>query len=353
VTPERDASEECINIAPPSPLLPRLSRGPRKKHPLPIVEIPSPRKRKSTGGATGERPAKRVRTPLSKTEGNSNRATATPTPKAKSQASTAKGKEKAAELETPLRLEPIPQTQTPVSTTKSKPTPSRSARKPVGSLGSSVKTPLPTPTKPPLPNFDDAFLDESTPTLSRETFLANEALRRQREARNFVFEGDVNAVRATRSGRVVVPLPREEEGSGDEDDVEGRDEYGVAQEEETAIVGNGEVPLDLEVERLNVIPDVIFRSNPPTPSKPKTQKAVEIAPLPTGARRHVLNILSTLTCRDISTNPAPFVDEETNEALQGLVSLLRGTVERGEGNSGLIVGARGVGKTRVSFGWDT
>ena len=43
----------------------------------------------------------------------------------------------------------------------------------------------------------------------------------------------------------------------------------------------------------------------------------------------------------------PFDAEDENGTLKGLVNVLRGTVCRGEGNSALLVGPRGCGKTRV------
>lgn len=83
---------------------------------------------------------------------------------------------------------------------------------------------------------------------------------------------------------------------------------------------------------------------PETPTKP-----APLVSLPVSARPQVLQILSTLTSQNIAIDPPAFIDEEKNEALQGLVNLLKGTVERGEGNSALVIGARGVGKTRVSL----
>jgi origin recognition complex subunit 4 len=73
----------------------------------------------------------------------------------------------------------------------------------------------------------------------------------------------------------------------------------------------------------------------------------DITPLPSAAQPHVRRILETLTGRE--AEPAPLPDEAGNDTLQGIVSLLRGTVERGEGNSALVTGPRGAGKTRVSL----
>ncbi|ORY31628.1 origin recognition complex subunit 4 C-terminus-domain-containing protein, partial [Naematelia encephala] len=162
---------------------------------------------------------------------------------------------------------------------------------------------------------------------SRETFLANEALKRQREARNFVFKGDADAPTLTRSGRVISKAQE------DDEDVEG-DEYGPLPDQSVAEVDDGVTFVRRDDVHIAL----------PVAKEKQTPKLVS---LPEGARPHVLEILSTLNSRHIATNPPPFVDEEKNEALQGLLNLLKGTVERGEGNSALILGARGVGKTRT------
>lgn len=203
----------------------------------------------------------------------------------------------------------------------------------------------------PLPSFDDAFGGDDTPagkdsSISRETFLANEALRRQREARNFVFEGDAQAPRLTRSGRIVKQRKTLALGEADEDGedvgIHEDDLYGSAQpapeEEDTLQAADG--VLDTRAETT--------LSTAAVPSRDVPMVSEEIQPLPAAARSHVLDILATLTGVSAGINPPPFHDEDTNEALQGLVNLLRGTVERGEGNSALVVGPRGSGKTRVS-----
>jgi origin recognition complex subunit 4 len=194
-----------------------------------------------------------------------------------------------------------------------------------------------TPTKR---KAQDVF-DESSPlsgaVISRETFLANEALKRQREARNFKFKGDANAPRQTRSGRVVVDVNGTEEvdefGNDDERlEIEGNVEDAHVYVEEEGGVNertNGDHGAETEVEY--------------------NQTSPAISPLSAFARQHVTDILATITSQNISSNPAPVVNEEQNEALQGLLKLLQGTVERGEGNSALLTGPRGVGKTRVSL----
>ena len=175
-------------------------------------------------------------------------------------------------------------------------------------------------------------LADVSPATIRATFLANEALRRQREARKFVYRGDAAAPKLTRSGKVV----GETKVGGEE-----VDEYGGGVETEEDDLG------------ITLIPDEsLAQPSPrlfPTKHPDRHKNAESVVPLPPSARPHVLRILSTLTAQNITSDPPPFVDEEKNEALQGLLNLLKGTVERGEGNSALVVGARGVGKTRVGL----
>lgn len=244
-------------------------------------------------------------------------------------------------------------TKTPTRTPRATTTPSkgdddapgRSSKRVAASLAAARSAPRKKP-RTSLPSFDEEVFgtppsaSTSTPTskstkdaISSEVFRANERLRRQREARNFKFEGDANAPRTTRSGRVV-GKPTYGRGDDEESRHDGEDEYGgvveaAEEREEDEVEEEAEAGVRLDVTGTTV------RSSTPT-----------VAPLPVNARPHVLRILATLTGSE--GEPAPFDNEEDNEALQGLVSLLRGTVERGEGNSALITGPRGVGKTRVS-----
>lgn len=226
--------------------------------------------------------------------------------------------------------------RTPVTETPTKssgapsPSPRRSAKRVSESLAAAVTPAHPqkrmrTEDSPsqPLPSFDDDVFGPS-PTISREAFRANEARRRAREARNFKFDGDANAPRQTRSGRVIVEVEVDEYGGGEDED----DELEVEEVAE-------EIVVEEEPQRVT-----------PTPPVEEAKDARAIDPLLPKARVHVQHILQTLTGRE--PEPAPFVDEESNDALQGIVSLLQGTVERGEGNSALVTGPRGVGKTRVS-----
>ncbi|KAL7424594.1 origin recognition complex subunit 4 [Cryptotrichosporon argae] len=181
----------------------------------------------------------------------------------------------------------------------------------------------------PLPSFDDdVFGSPAAPgVISDAAFRANEALRRQREARNFVFQGDASAPKLTRSGRVIGTTESEREdayGAADRDGHVDGDETGDGDE---TFVAREEV-----VERRQE------RVERPVPT------AQAVKPLLNAARPLVLRMLSTLTGQPTAE---PILDEDKSEALAGLVGLLKGTVERGEGNSALLTGARGVGKSRT------
>ena len=199
--------------------------------------------------------------------------------------------------------------------------------------------PIRTPTKR---KAEDVF-DESSPikspivNISRDAFLANEALKRQREARNFKYKGDAHAPRQTRSGRVVGESKDED---GDVNvDADADDEFGGEVdflEPGVEVEGEEAVPDDEVIEDDGRYrPGVVIEEIPPD------------FHLSEAARQHLTGVLSTLTSQQVSSDPAPFQEEEKNEALQGLLKLLQGTVDRGEGNSALVTGPRGVGKTRV------
>ena len=174
--------------------------------------------------------------------------------------------------------------------------------------------------------------------ISRDTFLVNEAMKRQREARNFVYEGDVEAPKLTRSGKVVGKAVREESEV---------DEYGDVKRDKDE---DEEMEVEVEDDQLEVLEDrlIVDPVGKDMEAKQVNMSDQGMLPLPPSARAHMINILSTLTSQSTSIHPPPFANEESNEPLHGLLNILRGTVERGEGNSALVVGARGVGKTRVS-----
>jgi origin recognition complex subunit 4 len=276
---------------------------------------------------------------------------------------------------TPAKPNAPSRTRTPLSKAPlNKPTPARTKATPgkteeVITLGSSTKTTLPTPSRsrsratsnakpltsgkstgkakgkeqevsirtPSKRKVDDVFDDSpiNSPNITRDAFLANEALKRQREARNFKYKGDAHAPRQTRSGRVVG-----ETKDGDED---AEDEFGAGDEILEAGVEEGDNG-ELLDDETGVLEDD-GRYDPVPPSL--EESATPLYTLSEVARQHLTKVLSTLTSHHISDDPAPFEDEDKNDALQGLVKLLQGTVDRGEGNSALVTGPRGVGKTRV------
>ena len=197
-------------------------------------------------------------------------------------------------------------------------------------------------------NFDETFgIRRSTAKADeeslRETFLANEKLRKQREARNFEYEGDANAPKLTRSGKIV----------GGELDLDEDEDMEEPQEEDLQIgedfaMDGMDLPMSMQsVDRSDMEANPVYIDTLPMPEETRRDDS-QIEPLLPEAKGYVLDILDTLTGRQTSLNPPSFPEEEKNEALNGIVNLLRGTVERGEGNSALLVGARGVGKSRVS-----
>lgn len=311
-------------------------------------------------------PKRAGRTPLAKNT-SSNRGTPVP-------AASVDGKTKKGDKATPESKGRTPAKPTPGSTRKGlasgvgKPLPTQSA-----SVRKRARVQSPTKEKgakkdkaknaDPVFDFDDTFAPEPSPaTISRETFLANEKLRKQREARNFTFEGDANAPKLTRSGRVIgeveievqpeeeEPEEQEEQEEQEEPEREAQEVLEVAENHAEAVLGdraNGvEVstgPEVMSVDEQEVLRDRTRRISPvPEPI------ARHMEPLSAGARVLMLDVLGTLSGRGVAYDPPPFAHEDKNEALNGVLHLLKGTVERGEGNSALLVGARGVGKTRVS-----
>lgn len=171
--------------------------------------------------------------------------------------------------------------------------------------------------------------------ISTEVFRANERLKKQREARNFTYEGEANAPRMMRSGRALAKVNKDK-GEDDED----MDEYGPRLEEENPLAPQAPIIPDIPVESLLITP-----SEHLLPSKQEPSSLPII--IPAFQRTYLQAMLNILTSQNISTNPPPFEDEEHNETLQGILNLMKGTVERGEGNSAIVVGPRGSGKTRT------
>lgn len=183
---------------------------------------------------------------------------------------------------------------------------------------------------------EDAFeLDSKT---SRAKFLENERRRKANQARNFVYTGDAGEARKLRSGKAVAQEMDDEVELELEEPVDLPVEGGGGMAEDAVI--------DLGVDIDYSLPEELDVQDAPIPST--TSLGIELT---TTASPYVLDrlndILENLSAPP-SRTPRPFANEgPENEALTSLTNLLRGTVERGEGNSCLVVGSKGSGKTRV------
>ncbi|WVR09616.1 hypothetical protein IAU60_006688 [Kwoniella sp. DSM 27419] len=300
----------------------------------PVVEIPTPRKKQKKEGGSALTTPQKPKTPGTGAARVASRTS--PTPNGKGQSG-------------PLPVARLDGTVTPTK----KATPGRPTQKVKGTptlaagLADGLPTPSPaqsrkrprteTPSVAKTLTFDDEVFEAPSRSLesaeiTRQAFLANEALRRQREARNFEYKGEVDAPKLTRSGRII----RDDSVAISADTTDDLDEYGGVPEENDPLGPQAAIIPDVEV--------TVGDSDLPGVSPDEVEVQFE---LPPQARPFLKTILSTLTSRDVADNPPPFVHEDKNEALHGLVNLLKGTVERGEGNSALVVGPRGVGKTRT------
>ena len=183
---------------------------------------------------------------------------------------------------------------------------------------------------------DDAF--ELDSKLSRAKFLENERRQKLNRARNFVFTGDANEGRKLRNGKAVMVEPEDEISIDDDEDIG------------TAGAGDKEpddgTEIDLGVEIDYTIPeDFVVQDQPLEP--PAIASTTTDQAVPPFVQERLNTILSNLSAPP-SWNPTPFQTEgPENEALNSLVNLLSGTIERGEGNSCLVVGSKGSGKSRV------
>ncbi|WRT70018.1 uncharacterized protein IL334_007011 [Kwoniella shivajii] len=363
--PENDEMGDCIIVSNTSPKLAagRNSQAsnsnsnststststftPTKSRVQPVVEIVTPRKRKKMDNENGSTPAKR--TPTTAIKGSKTPSRASPTPN---------GKVKA----TPLSSR-IPHQISTTPSRKSTPTnhASNSRIKGTPTLASNLSKQLPTPSpilngssrkKPRISSPDIAktltFDDEifETPLsgsgsgsmkddVSRLTFLANEAMKRQREARNFIYNGEASAPKLTRSGRVVG-----QDVTGTES--EELDEYGGKQDDISINPMGVQAPLIPDIEVRTEMDQDIRMDNETEQGQINTGITIPIS-----VKSYLKHVLGTITSHNINRNPPPFAEESKNEPLTGLINLLKGTVERGEGNSALVVGPRGVGKTRT------
>lgn len=205
-----------------------------------------------------------------------------------------------------------------------------------------------------------------TSAQSRDAFLRNERWQRDKEARNFNFEGDVNEGRRLRSGKAVASTGTSDIGDDeDEGTVEDQDEadesgyggegkHGQADptgEADAVFVADNDYlshltyDADMPVEtQKSALADASVQERPiledGEPSSPM------LTPF---AKRVLRTVISNLAgCDSYSTSGPMTPEEEKDDSLRHLVNLLTGTVDRGEGNSCLVLGAKGSGKTRVS-----
>lgn len=198
---------------------------------------------------------------------------------------------------------------------------------------------------------EDAFeLDSKT---SRAKFLENERRRKLNGARNFVFTGDANEARRTRSGKAAVAVEAEVEDEEIMDDPVGKEMAVDGEQTGDAAAfedrtGDENMEIDLGVDIDYTVPEDLEVQDHPTEPRPAPSAAInQVSPF---IQARLNTILSNLSAPP-SWNPPPFATEgPENEALTSLVNLLRGTIGRGEGNSCLVVGSKGSGKSRVSLG---
>lgn len=200
---------------------------------------------------------------------------------------------------------------------------------------------------------------------SRDAFLRNERWQRDKEARNFNFEGDVNEGRRLRSGQAVVSVGQgtSEMGEEDEDDmvVEEDDADESGYEEDGKRPQGDPLGEDAVFEADNdYLSQLTYDANLPVEalkttladrteadsSRDEEPKRHALTPFAQKVLRTVIGNLAG--CETYSAFTIMGSEDEKDESLKHLVNLLTGTVERGEGNSCLVLGAKGSGKTRVS-----
>jgi origin recognition complex subunit 4 len=201
---------------------------------------------------------------------------------------------------------------------------------------------------------------------SREAFLRNERWQRDKEARNFNFEGDVHEGRRLRSGKAVVVDTEESGEDGDDGEEDAGDESLDEDERRKRAVSTTTGEKEQEIAVFEADNDYLSQLTYDTTMPVETQKSSLNLPHFTSAtatvshdqpsssaltplaRKVLRTVISNLAGCETYTPATPMQpEEEKNEALVQLVNLLKGTVERGEGNSCLILGAKGSGKTKV------
>jgi hypothetical protein len=187
-------------------------------------------------------------------------------------------------------------------------------------------------------SYDDEDTFELDSKTSRAKFLENERRRKANQARNFVYTGDAGEARKLRSGKAVA------QEMDDEVELEMNEPVDFPMEGGAAV---GEhAPIDLGVDIDYNLPEELDVQDAPIPSTTSlgNETTTTVSPYVLDRLNDILENLLAPPSR----TPRPFANEgPENEALTSLVNLLRGTAERGEGNSCLVVGSKGSGKTRV------
>lgn len=180
---------------------------------------------------------------------------------------------------------------------------------------------------------------ELDPEVSRRRFLDNERSKVAKQARNFEYTGSANASRRLRSGKIVQEEPAVTIADDPDREASDSQDGGIQLDENTM-----EDDLDY------LLPDNIVSASTPLNVSDFHQNAQETRSqsLPPEGKLFLNRILSAYSSPCTTALTRTVADElATDSALSHLVNLLGGTVERGEGNSCLVMGSTGSGKTRV------
>lgn len=219
----------------------------------------------------------------------------------------------------------------------------------------------------PTPESSESAEEPDTQDLvSSAQFRRNEVLKAGRDARNFNWSGDVNAPRATRKSAAIVDheidryevAPDEDEAMGDPDEASGDKQnddtaalfQDAAAEESAKSHGNrllGAGPT-------NMLHQILKRLSGIVPVHPAPFDEEDRGMLDgfdpdwylQAGKGKAPEQQAEAVLGEGASNPLGRASSG-NEALRQLVTLLRGSVERGEGNSCLMMGSKGCGKTRT------
>lgn len=217
----------------------------------------------------------------------------------------------------------------------------------------------------PQPRAGTSF--DLTSAESRDAFLRNERWQRDKEARNFNFEGDVNEGRRLRSGKAVAVAgtsgmgDEEDEATGEDDDADESGYDGEGRRGQVDLLAETDAVFEPDNDYLSQLTydaDAPVETQKSALANPNLEGPASLAvesnqhALTPFARKVLRAVISNLAGCETHATSAPMApEEEKDESLRHLVNLLTGTVERGEGNSCLVLGAKGSGKTRVSPCW--